>query len=128
MTISNDRLTAKVATEQGLIEVEARDCGVPGLIITREGFFGPDNGKWEASRKWQVTHFASGRTLTNHPFERLGDALTCAANLAPLADWTLDGDDLRAVPGLHQEIQTAIRKVEHDRFGQEIVKLRKTLS
>lgn len=125
--VSNDRLTARVATLKGDVEVEARDCGVPGLIITREGYFGPDDGKWETSRRWQVTHIASGCTVTNHPFERLGDALIYAANLAPLADWTLDPGDLRSVPDLQRKIGETIRKIEHDRFGQEIVKLRKTL-
>lgn len=126
--VSNDRLTARVATVQGQLEVEARDCGVTGLIVTRNGNHDPSTGVWKPSREWQVTHVASGRSVTNHPFERLSDAMACAANLADLADWDRDKDDLLTTPELHKQVHTAVQKVEHDRLGREVAKLRKSIS
>jgi hypothetical protein len=119
--------TAKIATDHGPLDVESRPSGVSGLVITRAAFHNEDTGEWKIRRQWLITHESSGHAVTRTPFERLSDALACAARMGRFADWTRTREEILNDPEMRELVQNAIKSTEHDRLGEEIAKLRKTL-
>jgi hypothetical protein len=75
------------------VEVPAAPTPVPGLYV---------NASPTGRGGWCVTHAASGGALaiSENPEHALGVAIT----LGGLADWTLPGAELRAIPGLGERV------------------------
>lgn len=81
------KITTTIQTKSGpeVVQAIVHDSLGAGLGVTgyQMGFF-------------TVTHLASGKTVTRGRYERCANAMHNLLDLAPLADWTLDGDELKA--------------------------------
>jgi len=80
------------------LEVEAFTTATPGLVVHRSN---GDPG-------WIVTHQRSG--LLVMMFENPEQAQAAAGDLAPLADWTLDGHTIVSTPNMTAKVASVRSK------------------
>ncbi len=85
------------------VTIAAVCTAAPGLIVHRRIITGDDGQPTEgrAVHGWQITHTASGLTIGGLR-EKKRDALDLAARLAPLADWTQNGETIAAAEGFQR--------------------------
>lgn len=95
-------MSARIRIRQGgeITEAEAWPCGVTGLAIARR-----------ANREGvEIVHVRSGTCVGYFPDAGPEAALAAAQEIGMLADWTLGGSQLRAMPGLDLETDRVLSR------------------
>lgn len=125
------KTTAQITTSSGQVTVEARETGVPGLVVTRAGWNRADVGAtepfWQPSDGWVVTHIESGWSVTAVPFTHVSDAVRCAQLLGETYNFDQPGSAISTLPGVRERIPAIRRWIEHERVGKDIKKIRRQL-
>lgn len=88
-----------IKTKQGDREVEARSCGVPGLVV---------HHLYGLKDRWGITHKASGYLVCGESLPTRADAIELAQRFKGLVDWTVSQEGLGDMGKLGAAVRATI--------------------